>query len=146
MLDTHTLVIDWGDGGTETLVLSIGDRSFLAEHQYLDDEPSGTEADDYLIQVLLTDDIDGQDTASTTVTVNNLAPEIITFSTNSGGCGGDTNQREVSILAEFTDAGTLDSHIATIDWGDGTITTGQITETGGVGDVSASHTYVDGGI
>jgi len=146
MLDSHTLVIDWGDGSSDTFILSVGDRSFLAEHQYLDDEPSGTEADDYLIQVLLTDDIDGQDTASATVTVNNLAPEIITFSTNSGGCGGDTNQREVSIFAEFTDAGTLDSHIATIDWGDGTITTGQITETGGVGAVSASHTYVDGGI
>ena len=146
LFDSHAVAIDWGDGATETLTLTVGDRSFLAEHQYLDDEPSGTQADDYLIQVLLTDDIDGQDTASVTVTVNNLAPEIITLSTYSGGCGGCTNQKEVSLFAEFTDAGTLDSHIATIDWGDGTTTTGQITETGGVGAVSASHTYVDGGI
>jgi len=146
MLDTHIVVIDWGDGSGEMLVLPVGDRSFSTEHQYLDDEPSGTEKDDYTIEIILTDLEDGDDTASASVTVNNLAPEIIAFSTDSGGCCGSAGQREVSIFAEFTDAGLLDSHSATIDWGDGTITTGQIDETAGAGTVFASHIYEDGGI
>jgi PKD repeat protein len=146
MLDSYTLAIDWGDGSSDTFVLDVGDRSFSAEHQYLDDEPSGTEQDDYTIVIVLTDIEGGQDTASTAITVNNVAPEIVTFSTGSSGCEGTTNEHEVSIFAEFTDVGILDSHTATINWGDGTSTTGQVTEADGTGSVTASHIYTSGGI
>ncbi|GAJ00550.1 unnamed protein product, partial [marine sediment metagenome] len=146
MLDSYTLVIDWGDGSSDTFVLDVGDRSFSAEHQYLDDEPSGTQQDDYTIEIVLTDIEGGQDTASTAITVNNVAPEIITFSTGSGGCEGTTSEHDVSIVAEFIDIGRLDSHTAVIEWGDGTSTTGQITEADGTGSVTASHIYTSGGI
>jgi Ca2+-binding RTX toxin-like protein len=46
----------------------------------------------------------------------------------------------------FTDIGTLDTHIATIDWGDGTTSEAIITETNGSGSLSNSHKYVNGGI
>ena len=46
----------------------------------------------------------------------------------------------------FTDIGTLDTHIATIDWGDGTTSEAIITETNGSGSPSNSHKYVNGGI
>jgi hypothetical protein len=32
--DTHTIVIDWGDGLSDTLTLTEGERSFLLEHTY----------------------------------------------------------------------------------------------------------------
>lgn len=46
----------------------------------------------------------------------------------------------------FTDIGTLDTHIATIAWGDGTTSDAIITETNGSGSLSSSHKYVNGGI
>ena len=46
-------------------------------------------------------------------------------------------------LATFTDAEPPDVHTAAIDWGDGTVATGTVSEVGGT--VSGSHTYVDNG-
>lgn len=47
--------------------------------------------------------------------------------------------------ATFTDAGTLDTHTATIDWGDGTVEPGAVVESGGAGTVAGSHTYLTAG-
>jgi Ca2+-binding RTX toxin-like protein len=44
----------------------------------------------------------------------------------------------------FADIGTVDTHIATIDWGDGTITSALINET--AGSFSGAHAYATGGI
>lgn len=43
--------------------------------------------------------------------------------------------------AVFSDAGTLDTHTATIDWGDGTVEAGTVVENGGGGTVSGAHIY-----
>jgi uncharacterized repeat protein (TIGR01451 family) len=48
-------------------------------------------------------------------------------------------------VATFTDAGILDTHTATVAWGDGATTSGLISESGGAGVVSATHTYQDDG-
>jgi Ca2+-binding RTX toxin-like protein len=76
--------------------------------------------------------------------VHNLAPEITAFESTamSCGCGGDM----VGVRATFTDAGVLDTHKATIDWGDGTVTSGVVAESDGSGTVSAKHKYASGGI
>ena len=50
------------------------------QHQYLDDNPSGTPTDDYPIAVTVTDSDGASDTESTTVTVNNVAPVITSLS------------------------------------------------------------------
>jgi len=48
--------------------------------------------------------------------------------------------------ASFSDPGTLDTHSASIDWGDGSgPTPGAVTEAGGAGTVSGSHLYADAG-
>ena len=48
--------------------------------------------------------------------------------------------------ASFTDAGVLDTHTATINWGDGSATeTGIVTEAGGSGEVAGSHVYATAG-
>lgn len=46
----------------------------------------------------------------------------------------------------FTDVGALDTHTATIDWGDGTTSKALITEKNGSGLLTGSHKYVNGGI
>jgi hypothetical protein len=49
----------------------------------------------------------------------------------------------LQVRATFTDPGTLDTHTATIDWGDGTVTSGAIDPTNRT--VTGSHTYSSNG-
>src|SRR5262249_26301558 len=52
-LDTHTVVINWGDGSADTtLSLSAGVLSFSAAHQYLDNQPGDAP---YTISATVTD-------------------------------------------------------------------------------------------
>jgi hypothetical protein len=53
----------------------------------------------------------------------------------------------VHVSATFTDAGTLDTHEATVDWGDGTpVESLTLVQGAGFGSVSGSHAYADGGV
>jgi len=83
--------------------------------------------------------------------VVNVAPRV--------DAGADQTANEGAVVslapATFNDPGTLDTHTATIDWGDGTtVTVGVVSEspfgppgsTGGAnGTVSGSHVYADNG-
>lgn len=51
----------------------------------------------------------------------------------------------VTVNATFTDGNVLDTHTATIDWGDGTVVAGTVVETDGSGIVLGSHTYASEG-
>jgi predicted extracellular nuclease len=56
----------------------------------------------------------------------------------------------VTVSAPFTDADSLDTHSATIEWGDGTSSAGTVTEPGAAGSgsggtVSGTHTYTAAG-
>lgn len=55
-LDVHTVTINWGEGAPETHVLPVGARSFSFDHQYLDDNPTGTPLDSYSVTVTIADD------------------------------------------------------------------------------------------
>jgi Ca2+-binding RTX toxin-like protein len=80
------------------------------------------------------------------VTVNNVAP-VITSLVSSASAIGDTAEHQLAtITGAFTDIGTLDSHLATIDWGDGTTSEAAITELNGSGSLSGSHEYTGGGM
>jgi len=52
----------------------------------------------------------------------------------------------VTASVPFADPDKLDTHTATWDWGDGTITAGTITETAGEGLIADSHVYAAPGI
>jgi len=140
-LDTFTVVIDWGpDEGSDTLTLGAGATVYSATHQYLDDDPTGTASDVYPISVTVTDDDTGVGTATTGVTVNNVAPVV-----EAGPDAVADIGVPVSLTATtFTDAGILDTHTASIDWGDGSAPeSGVVSEAGGGGSVSGSHVYTD---
>jgi len=144
-LDTHTVEIDWGDGSAKTTVnLAANVLAFGPEsHQYLDD-PSGT-PDDYTISVTVTDKDNDAGTATKDITVNNVAPTVGAIS----GFTLDPIKVGISIplvSATFTDPGTLDTHTALWDWDDGTTSAGTVTESGGSGSVSGSHSYLAAGI
>ncbi len=76
-----------------------------------------------------------------TVTVTNLAPVVAPLAPAVAPFG-----TAYKLLTTFTDAGVRDTHVATIDWGDGTPRTEvAVTEAGGAGSVAASHYYAGPG-
>ena len=138
MNDTHTAVIDWGDGTGPTAVSvteTAGAGTLSANHVYADD---GT----YSVSVIVTDDegASGSDTVS--ITVGNLPPLV------SAGADRTVSEGQTfSIAANFSDPGIADTHTAIFNWGDGTsLQTAHINEASGAGAASASHRYLDNGV
>jgi RHS repeat-associated protein len=80
------------------------------------------------------------------IPVGNLAPAIDVISNSSPEIGDASEGQEVTVSATFSDAGLPDTHTATIEWGDGTISPGSVLQAAGGGSVSGSHVYQNGGI
>ena len=137
--DSFTVTIDWGEGAPVDYSYPAGSTSYSEDHQYLDDNPSGTSSDTYPISVTVTDDDAGQGSDSTTVVVDNLNPVV-----NATGSTIDEGQ-SAGVSATFTDAGIQDTHTATINWGDGESESVTVTQGAGFGSLSASHVYGDNG-
>jgi PKD repeat protein len=151
ILDTHAATIDWGDG-TGPVPASVtepvpggADGSVSASHVYADDGS-------YVVEVVVTDADGGTGRGSFTVVVTNAAPVV-----QAGPDRAIAEGASVALApATFTDAGTLDSHTATIDWGDGsTPVNGTVSESpsgppgdpaGMSGSVDAAHTYGSDGV
>jgi uncharacterized repeat protein (TIGR01451 family) len=128
--DTWTATVDYGDGsGVQALGLSP-DKTFNLSNVYADDGV-------YVVTVTVSDDDGGVGSDTLTVTVNNVAPTV------QAGSNQTINEGDTISLdpATFTDPGVLDTHTATIGWGDGTVEPGTVTEAGGSGSVEGSHIY-----
>ena len=87
---------------------------------------------------------DGSETDSSdaTVTVNNVAPSLGAISVDVALVPVNT---AFNASADFTDPGTLDTHTAAWDWGDGT-SAGTVTQGAGSGSVNDSHSYSTPGV
>ena len=141
--DTWNVAVDWGDGTVPDGALGLSLRELAVGHVYAD---NGI----YTVTIDVVDDDGGTDAASFTVTVNNVAP------TPDAGDDQAVNEGDLVSLdpATFNDLGTLDTHTATIDWGDTTSSAGAVTElpfgppgstSGADGTVDGSHVYADNG-
>jgi hypothetical protein len=127
-LDAHTVVIDWG-GSTTTVNLAAGVLTYSASHAFADDAMQ-------TVSVTVTDDDGGSGSATAIVTVNNVAPAV----TVSGAAGVAAGQ-PYGLSGSYTDASALDTHSASVNWGDGTTET--VAVSGGT--VAASHQYSSAG-
>jgi hypothetical protein len=68
--EAFIVTVDWGDDSLPTtLDLGPGVLSFSAEHQYNDNDPSGTPSDPYSINVIVEDDDTGSGSAGTSVRI-----------------------------------------------------------------------------
>src|SRR5581483_981340 len=78
-LDTHTVVVNWGDGGSTTVNLAAGVLTFSGmTHQYLDN-PQGAPSGSYAVSVTVTDDDGASTSAATSVAVQNVAPASLSL-------------------------------------------------------------------
>ncbi|MGD8966966.1 MAG: PKD domain-containing protein [Anaerolineae bacterium] len=91
------------------------------------------------IRLVIHDSLGGSGTATTAVTINNVAPTV--------EAGQDQVIYEGDVLrldpATFSDPGIQDTHTAKIVWTDeGSWESATVTESGGTGTVSGSHRYL----
>lgn len=134
----YKATIDWGDGTTtaSTVTASGTTMHVTGTHTYAH---AGTEP----IAVTVTDFDGAKGTAHITATVvTSLSGTAKTITPTETTAFNGT-------VAAFSDAHTgqpLTDYSATINWGDGTTTTGTVTTDGGGGfDVNGSHTYANAG-
>lgn len=133
-----TATIDYGDGGG-LQALGVDDSSLTMDlsHTYVD---NGT----YTVTVNITDAEGAADSTTFGVIVNNVAPSLADVDVNPTLSSVSTEAITASV--NFTDPGVLDSHTATIDWGDGAITAAVINENDGAGSASGQHVYDSPGV
>jgi PKD repeat protein len=136
--DAHTVVVEWGEGVAETVALAAGARAFTLTHRYLDDDPTGTSSDAYVIRVRIRDDDDAETAGEVTTLVANAAPEAAVVAPSAGVPGV-----ALSFAGAFTDPGTLDTHEIAWDFGDGT-TIGFHASTDG-GALTPTHAFATTG-
>jgi len=163
---THTATIDWGDGTQDAGLLNLPDGTISGGDAYKIFLPSVTVgtprspdstifgshvyADNgvYTVKVCVTDSLGESGCDTLAITVLNVAPSV--------DAGPDQSADEgivFDLAADFNDKGTLDTHTATISWGDGNPPEdGLVSEApfgppgstaGADGTVSGSHVYGD---
>jgi hypothetical protein len=142
-LDTHTLVVNWGDGSSaQTFTFGAGALPFTLSHRYVNNPP-GQPNGSFPITVTVTDAPGASGTGSTSVQVNNVAPTVGAITAPLAPVQVGT---AISTSASFTDPGVLDTHTAVWSWGDNTTSAGTVTEANGSGSVAGSHTYAADGV
>lgn len=107
--------------------------------------PTATWNDDYsgIVSLKVTDSYGATDTASTTVTVNNVNPSVDTLTMPMEPIQIST---QITIGGKFSDLGILDTHTAVWNWGDGTTSPGIVDEIPGSGSVTGNHVYGTPGV
>jgi hypothetical protein len=132
--DVWTVTVDYGDGTGPQQVPYGADKTFALAHLYQD---SGS----FNVTVTVEDGDGGTDTASFTVTVTNLPPDVLTFTGPSSGVRGQTQ----TFAFSATDPSPVDQAAGftyTIDWGDGSPPQ---TVTGPGSGAQATHVFTQSG-
>jgi hypothetical protein len=140
----YTAQIDWGDGQTSAgQVVDNGDGTFsvTGANTY-------GQAGSYTIQVQITDTGEG-DTAAATSTATVQAAYVPDLAAQGQDLAATAGQAYTGTVATITDpdhSGSVGDYSATISWGDGQTSVGQVVDNGdGTFAVTGSNTYQQGG-
>ncbi len=148
--DSNTVLVDWGDGTTSTLVADPGDLGFSFQHAYPDNVPTGHGSSDFAVTVFVTDATDNASgSAGIVLTVDNV-PAMFDgpLALLAGGLPVTTVAEgdSVNLTGTISDPGLLDTHTLTINWGDGSATQTDLQTVflaAGVTDFNVAHAFLD---
>ena len=127
---TYQGTVNYGDGSATQSLTLAANKTFSLGHVY-------GKGGSYTVTVTVADGQGGTGTGTFVVTVANLPPVVAALTGPPLAIPGQS----VSLAAMFTDPGTLDTHTASFNWGDGSTSAGTVTETNGSGSVAGSHVY-----
>jgi PKD repeat protein len=131
--DAVTYDWDFGDGSPHGAGVN-------PSHTYADNAAGGAA---YAVILTVRDAGGLVGTASAVAMIENVAPTV-------GPISAPVDPVEVGMAvtasAGFTDAGVLDTHTGTVDWGDGTSSSAAVSEANGSGSASGSHEYATAGV
>ncbi len=166
--DVFTVHVDWLDGSTATIGSlgsanasgTVGDttyqwmaanRKLQLSHQYLDDGPTNAPTDTYDVSLVVSDDeMDSTGPYVAPVTVKNVPPALVVATMQNvleGNLLDLSGLGSAPPIGLFVDPGTLDTHTATIDWGDGRAIDNATVFAGmGAGALGGMHVYADDGL
>ncbi len=116
--------------------------TFVSATQLRANVPAGNLADEGTARVTVVSP-GGTASNALTFTVTDAVPAVGAITAPTAPVAVNTS---VTVRASFTDAGTLDTHTAVWNWGDGTTAAGTVTEHNGSGSVSGRHTYTTAGL
>lgn len=143
-----TLAVDASQSFDETSGVATIAWSLDGDNLFDDSNPaifklvdglSGNEPPFHSLVVQVFDQAGNLAEASLSVRIDNAPPSVHDVQTIVTEFG-------VDLTAGFTDPGVLDTHTATINWGDGTVVTALINEVEGSGTVLANHIYGQKGL
>ena len=138
----YTATIDWGDGTTTAAtIVAVGGLGSAfnivsaSPHSYLEEGA-------YNIRVVINDSGGSSTTASSQAAITDAG--LSATGTDLSATEGNSFTGQVATFIDADPAGAAADHIVAINWGDGVITPGIVTQPGGIGTafvVSGSHTY-----
>jgi streptogramin lyase/PKD repeat protein len=136
----YSATIDWGDGSTSTGTISGSGGNFTVTgtHTYAEE---GTNT----ITVTITDVDNTANTATATSTATIADAPLTATGTTVSAVEGASTTPTVATFTDADPAGTVSDYTATIDWGDGSTTTGTIAASAPGFSVSGTHTYAEEG-
>jgi len=146
-LDTHTVVVEWGDGSAPQTVPTTN-RTFTVTHRYADDNPTSTNRDVVPVSVKVTDkdraateEVDSQEILNTPAygvtfgAPNQLVDGTVTFARTG---------QVVTWRGTASDRSVVDVLLADLDWADGSASTVVVPGSGTVSRaVVAQHGWVE---
>ncbi|MFT3879449.1 MAG: PKD domain-containing protein [Gemmatales bacterium] len=95
-----------------------------------------------LVRGRISDKNGGYTDYTTSIAINNVAPVVQALSGPTQAVPGQT----ASYTSLFSDVGVLDTHTVSFNWGDGTTSTGTVTESSGSGSFTGNHVYSSPGV
>jgi len=136
----YTATINWGDGSTSAgTVTAAGSGGFTVAGSHTYAEEGG-----YTVGIVVMDA--GGSTASITAAATIADAPLAATGLAIDGVEGKSFSGNVATFTDGDPNGAASDYTATIDWGDGSTSTGTVTAAGSGGfAVSASHTYAEEG-
>ena len=136
-----TLTVAWGDGSPASAVTPDPVTGVFGISHIYANNPPGQPAGSYTATVTATEGGTTLASATASVQVTNVPPVITGFAP----VAAVVNEGSTAAVAgTFTDAGLLDTHTVTINWGDGQSTTGTVDDAHDT--FGGSHVYADNGV